>query len=318
MKKITSLSMAIICLLLIGCNEKPKNLKSSRFMLDTIVTLDINCDQKTLEEAFLLCEKYENLLSKTRKNSDVYKLNNANDYITVSKDTIKIIKRSVYFSGLSGGLFDITICPVTNLWDFEGTTLPDRKEIEEAIKNVNYERIKTDGEKVFLNGTEIDLGGIAKGYIADKLLSFFKEKNVADGIINLGGNVIVFGDKEKSVGIAKPFSENEIVAKVKLKNKSIVTSGTYERFIKIDGKIYHHILDPKTGYSCETDLNSATVIGDTSLDLDALSTICILLGKEKATKLIEQTENTEAVFIDKQGKLTYTKGLKYKDNTFYL
>lgn len=318
MKKITSLSMAIICLLLIGCNEKPKNLKSSRFMLDTIVTLDINCDQKTLEEAFLLCEKYENLLSKTRKNSDVYKLNNANDYITVSKDTVKIIKRSVYFSGLSGGLFDITICPVTNLWDFEGTTLPDRKEIEEAIKNVNYERIKTDGEKVFLNGTEIDLGGIAKGYIADKLLSFFKEKNVADGIINLGGNVIVFGDKEKSVGIAKPFSENEIVAKVKLKNKSIVTSGTYERFIDIDGKIYHHILDPKTGYSCETDLNSATVIGDTSLDLDALSTICILLGKEKATKLIEQTENTEAVFIDKQGKLTYTKGLKYKDNTFYL
>ena len=318
MKKITSLSMAIICLLLIGCNEKPKNLKSSRFMLDTIVTLDINCDQKTLEEAFLLCEKYENLLSKTRKNSDVYKLNNANDYITVSKDTVKIIKRSVYFSGLSGGLFDITICPVTNLWDFEGTTLPDRKEIEEAIKNVNYERIKTDGEKVFLDGTEIDLGGIAKGYIADKLLSFFKEKNVADGIINLGGNVIVFGDKEKSVGIAKPFSENEIVAKVKLKNKSIVTSGTYERFIDIDGKIYHHILDPKTGYSCETDLNSATVIGDTSLDLDALSTICILLGKEKATKLIEQTENTEAVFIDKQGKLTYTKGLKYKDNTFYL
>ena len=318
MKKITSLSMAIICLLLIGCNEKPKNLKSSRFMLDTIVTLDINCDQKTLEEAFLLCEKYENLLSKTRKNSDVYKLNNADDYITVSKDTIKIIKRSVYFSGLSGGLFDITICPVTNLWDFEGTTLPDRKEIEEAIKNVNYERIKTDGEKVFLDGTEIDLGGIAKGYIADKLLSFFKEKNVTDGIINLGGNVIVFGDKEKSVGIAKPFSENEIVAKVKLKNKSIVTSGTYERFIDIDGKIYHHILDPKTGYSCETDLNSATVIGDTSLDLDALSTICILLGKEKATKLIEQTENTEAVFIDKQGKLTYTKGLKYKDNTFYL
>lgn len=318
MKKITSLSMAIICLLLIGCNEKPKNLKSSRFMLDTIVTLDINCDQKTLEEAFLLCEKYENLLSKTRKNSDVYKLNNADDYITVSKDTIKIIKRSVYFSGLSGGLFDITICPVTNLWDFEGTTLPDRKEIEEAIKNVNYERIKTDGEKVFLDGTEIDLGGIAKGYIADKLLQFFKEKNVTDGIINLGGNVIVFGDKEKSVGIAKPFSENEIVAKVKLKNKSIVTSGTYERFIDIDGKIYHHILDPKTGYSCKTDLSSATVIGDTSLNLDALSTICILLGKEKATKLIEQTENTEAVFIDKQGKLTYTKGLKYKDNTFYL
>ena len=127
MKKITSLSMAVICLIFIGCNEKTENLKSSRFMLDTIVTLEAECDKETLNEAFSLCEYYENLLSKTKKNSDVYKLNNSDDYITVSKDTIKILKRSVYFSGLSGGLFDITVCPVTNLWDFEGTALPYRK-----------------------------------------------------------------------------------------------------------------------------------------------------------------------------------------------
>ena len=310
--------MAVICLFLIGCNERTENLKSSRFLLDTIVTLEADCDKATLDEAFSLCEYYENLLSRTKKTSDVYKLNRSDDYITVSKDTIKIIKRSVYFSGLSGGLFDVTICPVTNLWDFEGTSLPDRKEIAEAIKNVNYEKIKTDGEKVFLDGTQIDLGGIAKGYIADKLLSFFKENNVGSGIINLGGNVIVFGDGEKTVGIAKPFCENEISATLKLKNKSVVTSGTYQRYIEADGKIYHHILDPKTGYACDTDLTSATVIGDTSFDLDALSTVCILLGRERATKLIEQTENTEAVFIDNSGNLTYTKGLKYKDNTFYL
>ena len=318
MKKITSLGMAVICLILIGCNEKTENLKSSRFMLDTLVTLEADCDKETLNEAFSICEYYENLLSKTKKNSDVYKLNSADDYITVSKDTIKIIKRSLYFSGLSGGLFDVTICPVTNLWDFEGTSLPDKKEIAEAIKNVDYEKIKTDGEKVFLDGTQIDLGGIAKGYIADKLLSFFKENNVKNGIINLGGNVIVFGDEEKTVGIAKPFCENEISATLKIKNKSVVTSGTYQRYIEVDGKIYHHILNPKTGYSCDTDLDSATVIGDSSLDLDALSTICILLGIEEATKLIEHTENTEAVFIDKHGNITYTKGLKYKNNTFYL
>lgn len=310
--------MAVICLIFIGCNEKTENLKSSRFMLDTIVTLEADCDKETLNEAFSLCEYYENLLSKTKKNSDVYKLNHSDDYITVSKDTIKIIKRSIYFSGLSGGLFDISICPVTNLWDFEGTALPDRKEIEQAIKNVNYERIKIDGEKVFSDGAQIDLGGIAKGYIADCLLSFFKEKNVKDGIINLGGNVIVFGEQDKTVGIAKPFSENEVAATLKLKNKSVVTSGTYQRYIEVDGKIYHHILNPKTGYSCDTDLDSATVIGDCSLDLDALSTICILLGRDEAIKLINNTEKTEAVFIDKDGNITYTKGLKYKNNTFYL
>ncbi len=317
MKKITSLSMAVICLILVGCGNK-NHTKSTRFLLDTVVTLEADCDAKTLNGAFGLCEKYEKLLSKTVKTSDVAKLNRANNFIKVSNDTKKIISRSLYYSGVSGGAFDITICPVSDLWDFEGTSLPDRNEIAEALKNVDYESVEINGNRVFLHGAKIDLGGIAKGYIADRLTDYFKENNVKSGIINLGGNVTVFGDEEKAVGIQKPFCDNEISAKIKVKNKSVVTSGTYQRYIKKDGKIYHHILDVKTGYAAETDLDSATVIGESSFDLDALSTICILKGSKEAKKLIEEIKNTEAVFIHKNGNITYTSGLKYKNNTFYL
>ncbi len=316
MKKIASLSLALVCFVLAGCAGEHS--KSSRFMLDTVVTLDADCDDGILNGAFSLCEDYEKLLSKTIPSSEVSKLNTAKDFIKVSDETLEILNRSVYFADVSNGDFDITICPVSNLWDFEGTALPDRKEIAEALKNVDYENIETDGNRVFLHGSQIDLGGIAKGYIADRLRDYFKEKNVKSGIINLGGNVTVFGKDEKTVGIQKPFCDNELSAKIKVKDKSVVTSGIYQRYIEKDGKIYHHILNPKTGYAAESDLASATIIGDTSFDLDALATICILKGRQEAEKLIENTKNTEAVFIDIKGNITHTSGLKYKNNTFYL
>ncbi len=317
MKRLTTLSMSLCLLLLVGCNEA-KSVKSTRFLLNTVVTLDVECDKEALNEAFSLCEDYENLLSKTRRESDVAKINSSGGYVKVSKPTKEIIERAIYYGDLSGGKFDITLCPVINLWDFEGTALPDRSEIAEALKNVDYHSVEIDGEKVSAGGKQIDLGGIAKGYIADRLLEFFKNKKAKSGIINLGGNVIVFGDKAFDVGIKKPFSDNKISATLRVKNKSVVTSGVYERYIKDGDKVYHHILDPKTGFSAETDLFSATVIGDSSLDGDALATVCILLGRDGAARLIENTENTEAVFIDHNNNLTYTSGLKKKDGALIL
>ena len=315
MKKITSLSMSLVLLLLLGCNDT-SNEKSTRFLLNTVVTLDIECDKDTLDEAFSLCERYEKLLSKTISTSDVSKLNSSKDYVKVSKDTRKIVKRALYYGDLSGGKFDITLCPVINLWDFEGTSLPDKKEISEALKNVDYHSVKINGDSIALCGKKIDLGGIAKGYIADEILKFLNKKNVKSGIINLGGNILVFGERTFDIGIKTPFSENGISATLRLKNKSVVTSGVYERYIKKGDKIYHHILNPKTGYAAETDLYSATIIGNNSLDCDALATVCILLGKQKAAELIESTKDTEAVFIDKNQKVTHTSGLTKKDGVF--
>ena len=316
MKKIISLNLSFVLLLLCGCAGTQEN-KDTRFMLDTVVSLTAACDSETLDGAFALCESYENLFSRTVKNSEVYTLNNSNGFIEVSDATLEIIQKAIYYSNASNGKFDITIYPVSSLWDFNNQIIPSRDEIAEALKNVDYQSIEIDGNKINLNGKQIDLGGIAKGYIADRLFEYFKEKEVSEGIIDLGGNLVVFGDRDYTVGIKQPFS-SDLAATVKLRNKTVVTSGTYERYITADVKLYHHILDSDTGYACDSDLTSATIIGDSSIDADALSTVCILLGLDKAKELIENTPDTEAVFIDNDGKLHYTSGLDLKDSQFTL
>lgn len=316
MKKIISLNLGLVLLLLCGCTGIQEN-KDTRFLLDTVVKLTADCSTETLDGAFLLCENYEKMLSRTIKSSDVYKLNNSDGFTEVDEHTKKIVERAVYYGNLSGGKFDITIYPVSSLWDFNNQIVPSRDEISEALKNVDYQSIEIDGNKINLNGKQIDLGGIAKGYIADRLSEYFKENEVQEGIIDLGGNLVVFGDRDYNVGIKQPFSDT-FAATLRLRNKTVVTSGTYERYIKEENAIYHHILDVKTGYSCDSDLTSATIIGDSSFDADALSTVCILLGLKDAKQLIESIPDTEAVFIDNDGNLHYTSGLSLKDNVFTL
>lgn len=316
MKKIVSINLSLVLLLLCGCTANKEN-KDTRFLLDTVVTLTANCSSEILNGAFEICEEYEQLLSRTIDGSDVHTLNNCSGFAEVSEHTKNIIERSVFYGDISGGKFDITIYPVSSLWDFNNEVIPSRNEIAEALKNVDYQSIEIVDNSVNTNGKKIDLGGIAKGYIADRTLEYFKQNNVTEGIIDLGGNIVVFGDRYYNVGIQMPFSD-DIATTVKLKNKTIVTSGTYQRYIEKNGKFYHHILDVNTGYSCDSDLYSATIIADSSFDADALSTICILLGLEKAQELIENTPNTEAVFIDTDKKLHYTAGLSLKDNVFTL
>ncbi len=316
MKKILSLNLSLVLLLLCSC--APQENKDTRFLLDTVVTLTAACNSETLDGAFALCKEYENLLSRTIEDSNVYKLNQSDGFLEIDEHTKAIIERAVYYGNLSNGKFDITIYPVSSLWDFNNHLVPSRDEIAEALKNVDYQSVEIVENTVNLNGKQIDLGGIAKGYIADRLLEYFKQNNVTEGIIDLGGNIVVFGNRDYTIGIKRPFSSGENAAIIKLQNKTVVTSGTYERYIKSGEMFYHHILDPKTGYSCETDLYSATIIADSSLDADALSTICMLFGLDKAKQLIENTPNTEAIFIDTDNNLHYTSGLSLKDNEITL
>ena len=317
MKKILSLNLTLVLFFLCGCTETQEN-KDTRFLLDTVVTLTAVCDDKTLDGAFDVCANYESLLSRTVEGSDVYILNNTEGFVEVNDHTKAIIERALYYAELSNGKFDITIYPVSSLWDFSNQVIPSRDEIAEALKNVDYQSIEVDENRVNLNGKQIDLGGIAKGYIADKLLEYFKNNKVPEGIIDLGGNIVVWGDRDYTIGIKQPFTAGDVAATVKLRNKTVVTSGTYERYIPSDIMLYHHILDPKTGYACESDITSATIISDSSFDADALSTVCILLSLEDATALIENTPDAEAVFIDENNNLHYTSGLKLDDNVFTL
>lgn len=316
MKKILSLNLSLVLLLVCGCATQEN--KDTRFLLDTVVTLTATCDKETLDGAFSLCEKYEQLLSRTISGSDVHTLNNSDGFINVSQDTKTIIERAIYYGNISNGKFDITIYPVSSLWDFNNNIVPSRNEIAEALKNVDYQSIEIADKTINTHGKQIDLGGIAKGYIADQILEYFKNKNISEGIIDLGGNLVVFGNRDYTIAIKKPFSDGEYAATLKLRNKTVVTSGTYERYIDTDSNRYHHILDTSTGYPCDTNITSATIISDSSLDADALSTVCVLLGLKKATELIESTANTEAIFIDNDQKLYYTSGLSMNNNTFTL
>lgn len=314
MKKFLSVNIVLALLTLCGCTGTQENTET-RFLLDTFITVTAECGTDTVAKTFDLCSEYEKLFSRTAVDSDVVRLN-AGENDNISDETLLILKRALYFSNLSGGKFDVTICPVSELWDFKNQNIPDRSEIAEALKNVDYQSIEITDSSVNLNGKKIDLGGIAKGYIVDKAVEYLKSNGVKNGIVNSGSSIAVFGN-ERNVRIRKPFKDS-YVATLKVQDKFVSTSGTYERYIEKDGCMYHHILDPETGYSVESDLVSATVINNSAMDGDALSTICILLGKEEAKKLINATDDTEAVFIDTDGKLEYTDGIGRKNGKLYL
>ena len=311
-----SFSTAIILLLLCSCTSAQNT--ATEIYFDTAVNITAECSNEVLNGAFSLCKEYENKLSRTKDGSEISLLKQGNR--KVSTETFEVIKKGLYYCDYSDGKFDITLAPLSVIWNFKDEIIPRSDEIAEALKNVDYQSVEISDEDSTVNtgGKSIDLGGIAKGFVADKLLEYLKSESVKCGIINLGGNVTVFGGDYYNVGIKKPFSKSDVSATIKLKNKSISTSGIYERCFKKDGKLYHHILDTKTGYPAQTDLLSVSVIGDTSADCDALSTICVLYGLSGAQRLIEDTEDFEAVFIDKNYNLSLTSGLKIKDGVIML
>jgi thiamine biosynthesis lipoprotein len=320
-KIIVAISLIAALLALTGCGEL-KAEKKSQFMLNTnctIIVYDKNAT-KILDDAFALGVSYENLFSSTIEGSDIYKINHAGGGpVAVSDATIEILKDAIHFSEISDGLFDVTMGKLTSLWDFPGAAhiVPSADVIAADLKTVGYKDIKIDGNTVTLlrPGAELDLGAIGKGFIADRLADYLKAQKVQGAIVNLGGNVITIGEKPKIktwiVGIQQPFADrNETVATVTVGEKSVVTSGIYERsFTAADGKFYHHILDPRTGYPVENTLSAVSIISDLSVDGDGLSTTCFLLGMEKATALIESLPNTEAIFITKDNQIFMTSGL---------
>lgn len=307
--------MLLLLLCLCGCRGEQANTET-RFLLDTVVTLTADCGDEGIDGAFALCARYEQLFSRTVPDSDTARLNAAAEPIPVSDEMQELLRRALYYSELSGGKFDVTICSVSELWDFENQVVPGRDEIAAALRNVDYHSIALTEETAFLNGKKIDLGGIAKGYIADRLTEYLKENGARSGILNLGGNVAVFG-KEATVGIRRPFGE-DTVAVIRLCDCSAVTAGIDRRSFERDGKRYHHILDPATGYGVENELASVTVFSKHSVDGDALSTVCMLLGTEKGLELINSTKDTEAVFLDRQGNMTLSSGLTRSGNELFI
>lgn len=304
----------MILSLAVGCSASKAQANDSEnkkdveaFALDTVVSFSVwDTDDEVLNEAVSLCYKYDKLFSKSVEKSDVYKLNHSGGKpVIVDDETVYLIEKSVEYSKLSNGNFDITIMPVKELWDFksENPKVPSNEALSAELKKVGYENIVINGNEVTLkNGAQIDFGGIAKGYIADKIKEHFEKNGVKKAIINLGGNVLMIGQKNAdnlwTVGIQHPDKErNESLGTVKVKDKSVVTSGVYERYFEVDGKIYHHLLNPFDGQPANNGVASVTIISDNSLQGDVLSTTCFVLGYEKGIELIESLENVEVIYV---------------------
>ena len=303
-----------------GCSvEKiPPKLSEVGFYLDTVITLTAYTeDKQILKDALQECGRYEQLLSKTVEGSDVWKINHAEGApVEVSDDTIAILQCAKKIGDLSGGAFDVTIAPVSALWDFKSGehTLPDADAIDRAAGMVDYTRMLIEGKTVTLPaGMMIDLGGIAKGYIADRIKAYLEKRGVKHAILSFGGNIVGIGTKpdgsEWKVGIQdidKPTGEHMLVSRNT--GGSTVTSGIYERGFDLDGVRYHHLLSSDSGWPVQNELASVTIFSDSSMEGDALSTAAFVLGTENGLKLIESLDGIEAVFIAKDRTVTGSSG----------
>ena len=302
------------------------------FYLDTVCKISIydmdgDLDKEKAEvainKAYKRCRELENTLSNTIESSEVSQINSAGGkWVTVGKDTLKVVKAGVKYGELSDGDFDITIGSVSGLWDFqsENPVVPEQSKITEALKHVNYKNIQFNGNKIRIIDPEakLDLGGIAKGYVADELTTLLEKEGVTSAVINLGGNISTIGSKPDGspfiIGIEKPYTDRtEIIGTTTADNQTVVTSGIYERQFQKDGKIYHHVLSSKTGYPVETQLEAVSLVANKgrSMDIDAMSTICLMKGVDDGKAFIKKQKGVEAVFSAQGKEVAKTKGMKF-------
>lgn len=283
-------------------------------MMGTTVSLMLfEPNETVVQHVFNTINQLENKLTVNRPVSEVMSINNAagKHPIRVSHAVYSLIEQAWKVSLIPDSCFNVAIGPLVKLWKigFSGHQVPDPEQIVEKRSLIDPNDIELDPNScsVFLKkvGMEIDLGAIAKGYIADVIKLVLQQHKVYQAIINLGGNVLTIGDSPIDaegywhIGLKKPFSsvENELVGLIKVKNKSVVTSGIYERYFIENQHVYHHILDSKTGYPLDNELKSITVISDTSLEGDIYSTILYGFGIEKTKQLLKNQQNLSAIFL---------------------
>ena len=309
MKTLRILCTFLVCgLLLCGCTTNKEPISKTAIYFDTVISIKIYDSQDTeiLEQCFTFCEEFENTISRTIETSEISQINNSKgNPVEVSDTTIELLEKGIYYSELTNGAFDISIAPLSELWDFKNNpgNVPDENDIQEALTHVSYKNILIEGNTVTLLDPDmaIDLGGIAKGYMADQLKDYLLSEGVKSALIDLGGNILAVGTKPDNsnytIGIKKPFKDGEMVSTESINDISVVTSGCYERYFEVDGVIYHHILDTNTGYPCNNNLYGVTIFSDKSVDGDALSTSCFALGLEEGQKLIKSLDGIDALFV---------------------
>jgi thiamine biosynthesis lipoprotein len=275
-----------------------------------------------ISEIHLVLVQLENLLSRYLPDSEINKINQyaGKTEVPLSLATLEILAFAVELSQISDGLFDITVGPLIDLWNFKKSEcVPDARLIQKMLELVDYKDIRLNSLRkaagIRRPGQSIDLGGIAKGYASDRVIQKVQQLGINSAYINIGGNVSTLGKKPDGntwrVGIRHPRYDSNLLGAVEVNSKAVVTSGDYERyFIDKNGKRWHHILNPKNGYPAEAGLISVTVIADNAMTADGLSTTLFVAGLENGLRYLAQFPNVEAVFVDDDSHIFITQGLK--------
>ncbi|QQO09753.1 FAD:protein FMN transferase [Breznakiella homolactica] len=304
-----------------GCaNQIPAQ---SEFVLGTVCTVNLynRGNAKVYREIFSRLREIESRMSANMDGTDVEAVN-ANAGIApvaVHRDVLEVVQRSLYFAELTGGAFDPTVGPLVKLWNIgsDDARIPRQEEIDAVLPLVNWRNVRVDEDAgtVFLTepGMRLDLGAIAKGYAADEAARIIAKARIPRAIIDLGGNVYAYGTKEGGapwrIGIQNPSGlRGSYLGIMEVRDKTMVTSGVYERFFESGGIRYHHILSGKDGYPVSNGLLSVTIVTDHSIDADALSTGVFALGYEQGRALVESQDNAEAVFVFEDMSIRGTSG----------
>lgn len=289
--------------------------------LDTVITIKLYSADNKLNnnelnsignKLFDEINRLEKIFSATDEESELAKLNRMDKYTphTVSAELMEVFVLADMYSRSTNGAFDYTLGELIDLWNITNGShlVPQNTQIQQFANKKNYENIliDKDSQTITYNGNfNVNFGGIAKGYIGDKIKEMAEKEGISGAMLNLGGNVIALGHKNQNdfwkVAITNPSDASQYYAVVSVKDKCVVTSGNYERFFIKDGVRYHHILDPYTGYPANKNIAGVTIIGDNSAICDALSTGCFVLGKDEAIRLINSLDGYECIIIDEDG-----------------
>ena len=320
---------AALCLT--GCGKRADEATAQIFAMDTVmeVTAYGSRVDTALTDAEDTIRELESQLSRTQADSLVSRLNRKGSLLDAAGDDLALIARAIEYRDATGGAFDITIAPVMDAWGFTGDSfrVPEQSELDALLKKVNSDEIQIHGSSVTLGeGQSIDLGGIAKGYTSDKVEAIFRGDDIESGKISLGGNVFVLGTKPDGsdwrVGIRDPQDESGLAVILLLRDAYAITSGGYERYFEENGKTYHHIIDPATGYPADSGLLSVTVVADANGSgqewdqpgngtmCDAFSTALFVMGEEKALDFWRTGGyNFDLVLVTADGRVVVTAGL---------
>ncbi len=327
--KLTVIFLAML-LIFSACGTGAVNISATPseaedFMMGTVISQRVyGADaEAAMKAASARIKEIEALMTINAPGGDINRLNEAagKDKVVLKPETVNILATAKQYAQISGGAFDVTIGPLVKAWGVftDNPRVPSADEIERLKKLTDYKTFQVDTEnntaELEMPGQIVDLGGIAKGYAGDEAIKIYKEHGIRSAYINLGGNVVVLGAKPDGkpwrIGIQNPRASNGYyIGVVEVTDKTVVTSGDYERFFEKDGVRYHHILDPKTGRPADSGLISATIITDVSMDADALSTAVFVLGLEKGMALVKGLKGVEAILVTKDREIYATGGIR--------